>query len=173
MWWFGKKKSKSIRRGRASILGNVVFLDVDGVIATPRQIKRVYEFTGMTCPSGEAQIDPACVAVLKEIVDRHAASVVITSTWRLHPKDLHDLMWVLAKNVIPVAGMIPRDGSNRGMAIEEYVQEHHIKRRNVLIIDDSTADLTHWGDRLLRTDPHDGLKQADIYKSDKILNFEE
>ena len=51
----------------------IIFLDIDGVLATPEYLK-----------DGEWALNPVKQNILKSIIDETDAKIVLSSSWRLH-----------------------------------------------------------------------------------------
>ena len=148
----------------------VIYLDVDGVLATQAQIKRVYNQTHRTCPPGIAQIDDLCVNLLHAIVNKYHAKIVVSSTWRLLKADMDALRQAFSKYNMDIADVTPYSGrGHRGKEIEEHMKTNHIRVENIVIIDDSVEDLQQFKDRLVKTDPEVGLQVPDVAKVRRIF----
>ena len=155
----------------------IIFLDVDGVLATPKAIHEYAQAHNGHCPPGSAQIDPKCCAVLNQIVSKLDALCVISSTWRLVDSDLAQLIRFLSHFTIPIIGVTPMiticDGGKslgRQMEIMTYMHDRNIHPDNVLVIDDDSEDLTAYHDRLLQTNGEIGLQESDIPLAVEIAN---
>lgn len=150
--------------------GPVIFLDVDGVIATPKQIHAYAQTHGGSCPPGFAQIDMECMKRLMMIHRRTTAMVVLSSTWRKIPRDVADFMKACSLFSIPVIGMTPvLPSGERGAEIQQFCTDHDIHHSMMVVLDDDEADLTKVKDRLIRTDGYSGLSDADVETACKLL----
>jgi hypothetical protein len=149
----------------------IIFLDVDGVLATRQQMMSYSKTHNGHCGPGECQIDYACVAILNEIVEKLDAFVVVSSTWRLLPTDMFALMKVMSIACIPVVGMTPHMNSIHGRQadISEYMCANKISYNNILVIDDSDVDLQMYKRRLLRTNGSYGLQKEDVERAINIM----
>lgn len=127
----------------------IIFLDVDGVLNCHSTKDRVGEYTG---------IDDEKVSLLKEIVDKSQAKIVLTSSWKYNwfkEKELkikqdgfaNRLDEKLAKEGLIIADKtedtIP---ARRGEGILHYIEEQ--ARKNIIIdkyviLDDETWDYTY------------------------------
>lgn len=163
----------------------VVFLDIDGVLATDCTDFRFF--------------DSSCLRRLKHIVEATDASIVLSSTWRrgrtienirgLFSRDGDDYgCWVANPVEFPVHRIIGKthyffqennDRKERGLSwgrgyeIEFWLEQAAECRGDIesyLILDDDSADLQTHGEHLLRTDSRKGLLDEDIPKAIKILN---
>ena len=103
----------------------VIFLDIDGVLAPIRRWDR-YE-----------DLDPACIQVLNEIVERGGADVVVSSTWR-YGKTIAELQAILGSQGFKgcVVDKTPTDApsAQRGEEIAAWLAEHAVG--GYVIIDD-------------------------------------
>lgn len=148
----------------------IIYLDVDGVLATQAQIKRVYAQTNRTCPPGIAQIDDLCVNLLHTIVNKYQAKIIVSSTWRLLKSDMDALKQAFDKYGMVISGVTPYSNpGQRGREIEEHMRDNHIRINNVVVIDDSVDDLQQFKDRLVKTDPEVGLQVTDVAKVQRIF----
>ena len=148
----------------------VIYLDVDGVLATQAKIKRVYNQTHQTRPPGIAQIDDMCVNILHAIVNKYHAKIVVSSTWRLLKADMDALRQAFSKYNMDIADVTPYSGhGHRGKEIESHMKANHISVENIVIIDDSVEDLQQFKDRIVQTDPEVGLQIPDMVKTQRIF----
>ena len=169
---------------------NIIFLDVDGVIAYSSYTNK-----------NTANIDVDKVKMLKEICDKTNASVVISSSWKGNdvetPYIYYTLLDVLENNGIKVLGKTPyietefegdvpdsicitnlenlpyfksKHGTGRAAEVEAWIKEHEVS--NFVIIDDEDFDWAVYG-----YDKHwiapswfeCGIKQEHVDKAIKIL----
>lgn len=151
----------------------IIFLDVDGVIATQQQIASYAKTHDGHCGPGECQIDLSCVNVLNRIVEELDALVVVSSAWRLMKDDMYALMKVMSTACIPIVGMTPAMHSVNGRQadISEYMCANNINFNNILVIDDSEADLQMFQTRLLKTNSHYGLQLEDVDRALAIFKM--
>jgi HAD domain in Swiss Army Knife RNA repair proteins len=135
----------------------VIFLDIDGVLAPIRQWDRY------------GDLDPACVAVLNEIVAAGDADVVVSSTWR-HGKTVAELQEML--DALGFAGCVldktPADtnGDGRAGEIAAWLAEHDV---SAYVIIDDHAGMGELHARLVQTQSAQGLKPADARRAIAIL----
>lgn len=155
----------------------LIFLDVDGVIATQRRIHEVYISTGKSCPPGLPQIDQLCMKILTRIVHDFDALIVVSSTWRKHPRDMFDLCQVLSDYHIPLLGMTTTSsisGSyDRDLQILDYLETHYTKQGckipKFIVLDDDSKDLKRVAEHLIQTDGRNGLSEEDYLAAAKLL----
>jgi hypothetical protein len=136
----------------------VVFLDIDGVLAPIRQWDRY------------GDLDPACVAVLNEIVTRGDADVVVSSTLR-YGRTVAELQAMLDADgfVGRVLDKTPTGapGAGRGDEIAAWLAEHAVS--GFVIIDDH-VDIGELRSHLVHTDSARGLRAADAARAVAILS---
>jgi hypothetical protein len=127
----------------------VIFLDIDGVLAPIRQWDRY------------GDLDPACIRVLNEIVERAEADVVVSSTWR-HGRTVGELQAMLEAAGFTgcVVDKTPTlaAGGDRGDEIAAWLAEHAVG--GFVIIDDH-LDMGRLRAHLVLTHPAHGLRPAD------------
>ncbi len=128
----------------------VIFLDIDGVLAPIRTWDRY------------GDLDPACIAILNQIVACSGAGVVVASTWR-HGKTVDELHAMLAAHGFTgrVVDKTPTDlrGAARGDEIAAWLRQHAVG--GCVIIDDH-ADMGHLRSHLVQTHPAHGLRRTDV-----------
>jgi Swiss Army Knife RNA repair-like protein len=134
----------------------VVFLDIDGVLAPIRRWDRY------------GDLEPACIAVLNEIVTIARADVVVSSTWR-HGKAVAELQVMLEAEgftgrVVDKTPAVP--GAKRGEEIAAWLAEHAVG--GYVIIDDH-IDMGVLRAELVLTHPGHGLQPADAPRAIEIL----
>lgn len=139
----------------------LIALDIDGVL------NRHETYQERHWPP----IDPALVARLDRLVRETDARVVISSTWRLM-YTLTELRELLAKaGGVTVAGRVigrtpelrnaddtPRP---RGEEIAAWLADWREQAHAQLVILDDADDMAHLLPRLVRTNPFEGLSDAD------------
>ena len=114
-------------------------------------------------------LEPACVAVLNEIVTRGHAEVVVTSTLR-YGKSVTELDAMLhahgftGRVVDKTPTLAP--GADRGEEIAAWLAEHAVS--GFVIIDDH-VDMGGLRSHLVQTDPARGLQSADAARALAIL----
>jgi hypothetical protein len=135
----------------------VIFLDIDGVLAPIRRWDRY------------GDLEPACIAVLNEIVAGACADVVISSTWR-YGKTVPELQAMLeaegfrGRVVDKTPTVAP--GARRGEEIAAWLTDHAVE--GYVIIDDH-GDMGELGTALVLTHPGHGLQAADVPRAIEIL----
>ena len=141
---------------------NVVFLDIDGVLVCP-QNKLSDKHEGL-------EFDSASVNVLKEILDKFDAKLIITSSWRIN-KSLEQLQELFRFYGLSsyVLDKLPDfvDYMERENAIKSYVNLKGIS--NYLILDDMPFETLQ--KNAIQTELRKGLKAIpqDTLKNISIL----
>jgi hypothetical protein len=135
----------------------VVFLDFDGVVAPIRRWDR-YE-----------DLDPECIQVLNEIVERGGADVVVSSTWR-YGRTVAELQRMLDGQGFRgrVLDKTPAGapGADRGEEIAAWLAGHDVA--SYVILDDH-VDMGALRSRLVQTHPAHGLQPADARRAIALL----
>ena len=161
-----------------------LFLDVDGVIATPQTI-----VDGMWALTLEKQ------KLLGVILDQTDAKIVMSSSWRKHT--LNDTIGYMKQEGFlycdKIVGVTIRAyqyiekgihlSVPRGVEIKQWVDTNihskngkEWKRKkvgleyNYVILDDNADMLLEHAKHFVRTDPIKGLSEQDVEKAIKILN---
>ena len=155
----------------------IIFLDIDGVLATHKEfMMNRTKFQTKHPEAKEIRIpypfNQGCVKVFNEILDETNAVIVLSSDWRFH-WDLNDLDKIfkfngIKKSPIAITSKIKRKLSSdleddRSFQIKKYVDE--ILPDSWVAIDD--LNLSSLGDNFIRTKDMEGLKQTRI--KEKII----
>ncbi len=134
----------------------IVFLDIDGVLnRTGFAPTSAFELRDWI----EPELAERCARLLRET----GAAIVLSSDWRLETT-VDELRQQLAAAGLdaPLAGVTPElHGTSRWREIEAWMVEHAIARETVAIVDDF-HDMGPLGDRFVRTDPAQGLDDANV-----------
>jgi len=164
----------------------VIFLDIDGVIATDAQyFMNTTKFRKKNEWAEELRVpypfDKGCVKILNEILEYTNAEIVLSSSWKKMYR-LEDLDVIFKKNGIvksPIAttsniyASASNITKNRVAEIEEYLTNNKVGK--YVVIDDLPLDeymtSTNNDDKFVKTIDSEGLKQLNIKeKILKILN---
>lgn len=163
----------------------IIFLDIDGVIATPNNIKK-----GLWALQDDKQI------LLGKILNETNAKIVLSSSWRLKTleetkeKMKHKGFWYLDELIgITIRGYsyICSEGLPffipRGLEIRQWIDANlkESKRAteprmkygvdyNYVILDDDSDMLLEQKDNFVNTNWREGLTQEDVKKAIEILN---
>jgi HAD domain in Swiss Army Knife RNA repair proteins len=135
----------------------VVFVDIDGVLAPIHRWDRY------------GDLDPACIAVLNEIVARGQADVVVSSTVR-YGKSVAELQAMLdaegfrgrVVDKTPIGAV----GAERGEEIAAWLATHAV---NGFVIIDDHEDMGALRSHLVQTQPARGLQAADALRAVSVL----
>ena len=104
----------------------VIFLDIDGVLCTPLSVRLNWLFRR---PMERPFFDPIALGLLRRLVRRTGARVVLSSSWRYSLGDrdalarriLQNLYRCLAAHGAPVAGIAPILGVSKGEEIAAWI----------------------------------------------------
>ena len=148
----------------------ILFLDVDGVLNN--------ETTSAVAPSGCTGIMDSKVSLLKEIIDKTGARIVLSSDWRLcDPQDI-DYVYLVNKlrhKGISIFGKTP-DASwgRRGEEILSWLDKHRRVESWAVLDDIKFNDFYNdeFEGHLVITDYKKGLTQNDVAAAVRILNEE-
>jgi hypothetical protein len=160
----------------------VIFLDIDGVLATHKQyMMNRKKFQDKNSIAKELNIpypfDPKCVKVFNQILDATDADIVLSSDWKLHfsLEDIDKIFKFNGVNKSPIDTTVNEDASmsnqtmNRTFQIGEYVTRNNIT--NYVVIDDLNVGkymvITNEEDKFFLTDDFEGIKKVGL--KDKII----
>ncbi len=110
-----------------------IFLDIDGVLNTSAQWKRMY------------QLDSDCIARFSEYVQALSAKgnvrIILTSSWKngFDPAGHHtpQIQALIAKLNIPILGKTENRADNdRAAEINDYIRNHKLEHEECIVIDD-------------------------------------
>lgn len=161
----------------------VIFLDIDGVLNSMDWFEKVKD------RAGNNEINPDKVKLLKEIVDRTGANIVLSSTWKslghtipdeqTHP--MYDyLVDVLGKHGLKIISHTPYCEHDRPKEIMAWLDNYNDESsiRFVSLDDDFSREkydiYGKWfGDCLVKTsfyEPDGGIRREHVELAVKILN---
>lgn len=139
----------------------VIFLDVDGVLNCHTTKQKIDGILG---------IDPVRVARLKEIVDATGAQLVLSSTWRMRPRDVVSVANALAEFDMELIGKTPILSTIRGDEIAAWLAACEEEITHICILDDDT-DMGNLTKHLVKTNFFKGgLCPKQVQKAIKMLN---
>lgn len=153
----------------------VIFLDVDGVIATIREFNMTHIAKTYVTKYNIYPFNPKAVKVLNEILEETDATIIISSDWRLHfdPEQLNDIFNINGVNKTPQMGTPDFYKKHKGKELEEirtieiksFLEEHEVDK--FVVVDD--LDMSEgFGDRfVLCGDSYEGIKKTGI--KDRII----
>lgn len=116
-----------------------IFLDIDGVLNTSAQWKRMY------------QLDNGCIAqftdYMRMLATKGNVKIILTSSWKngFDPAGHHtpQIQALIAKLNIPILGKTEnRADGDRAAEINDYIRNHNLVHDECIVIDDD-AKLFH------------------------------
>ena len=164
----------------------IIFLDIDGVIATPESII-----------DGEWGLVDSKQLLLKRILDETGAEIVLSSSWRLHTVEetkeyMSEKGFLFSDKIVGVTIRAYQyiDRSHkihlsipRGVEIQQWIDtnihsdngKNFIRKKlnvhyNYVIIDDDTDMLYTQRNNFVNTNSEDGLCNSDVRQAISILN---
>lgn len=153
----------------------VIFLDIDGVLNYADCKKRAYGFYF---------VDDEKIKLLKELVDKTGAKIVLSSTWRLERfpdcrdtaprsyKLYHKLVRKLKEYDLQIFSHTPiLPKRYRGREIEQWINDWQGELIESFIILDDNDDMNPYMDRLVQTSWFTGLTQEDVDEAVQKLNI--
>jgi len=173
----------------------VIFLDIDGVLSTPKYIMyqcKSHKLGRLYAYEASFHFEPCIMRNLKEIVDRTNAYIVISSTWRLFGdnRQNHFNLWKKGEYVIEddrwnrmidnlnewgigdrVIGITPHFcgvDNKRGDEIRNWLS-WHLEVDNFVIIDDDSDMREFTETKLAKCQNYFGLTRKVKEKAIKIL----
>lgn len=162
----------------------VIFLDIDGVLATNKQyMMNRKKFWDKNSIAKDTRIpypfDPKCVKIFNEILDTTGADIVLSSDWKLHFSlvELETIFMFNGVNKSPI-DITTNDVvsfnnlvRNRAFQIGEFIQTHKIT--NYVVLDDLNISnymtITNDQDKFVLTDDFEGIKKVGL--KDKIIKI--
>ena len=159
----------------------IIFLDIDGVLNSMDWCENQKDSGRYT------EINPEKVKMLKEIVDRTGAIIVLSSTWRTlsripgsrneHPQYTY-LVDSIADYGLKIKSHTPYINNNRPEEIMEWISEYEDKEDIQLVCLDDDFWPEHYEkygmkDHLVHTcfyEADGGLRKEHVEKAVKILN---
>lgn len=160
----------------------IIFLDIDGVLATDKQfMQNRKEFQEKNSWAYENNVpypfDNKCVKILNDILDETDAEIVLTSDWKLHWDliRLHEIFSnnkvkksprMMTKNIPHSFGNLTK---NRANEIDEFLD--HFNFVNYVIIDDLDVGmyLKNGSKRFIKTQDREGIKK--VGTKEKIIKI--
>ena len=124
----------------------VVFLDIDGVLNNFGLIRR----------NGLDYIDEPMVGLLGGVVKRTGADIVLSSFWRLDPRDRSLVDSALKRHGMFVSDRTPSMPGPRADEISKWLQENPEVVRYAIIDDDEDAGVG-MAHSFFQTDPEIGM----------------
>jgi hypothetical protein len=160
----------------------IIFLDIDGVLATHLQfMMNRTKFRKKNPEADKLRIpypfDADCVKIFNEIIEETDADIVLTSDWK-HHWDLDEIDKIFKYNQVVKSPFTFTENDiksfgnitlNRAWEIDLYIKANNVD--NFVVIDDLWVDkyMKFSEDRIVRTKDSEGLKQSGI--KEKILKY--
>ncbi|WP_396180198.1 HAD domain-containing protein [Flavobacterium sp.] len=153
---------------------NIIFLDIDGVIQSPRYCVAINE-TGWL-----SAFEPAAMHMVQRLVLDAKAKIVISSSWRIGSTDRQLKQLFRCCGFKAIANSFHDDWqtkqingfcTRRGNEIAEWLNRHP-EIENYLILDDDADMLAEQMNNFVKTDPMNGLLLQHYDASRKILGLD-
>lgn len=153
----------------------VIFLDIDGVLCTPLSVRLNWLFRR---PMERPFFDPIALGLLRRLVRRTGAQVVLSSSWRYSFEDDDPFMQAirdhfyrtLEANGTPVWDLAPILGRSKGEEIAAWLEQH--PGAGFVILDDRPDEFTGTPAlkaRLVEVDSMRGLRRRDFRQALDLL----
>lgn len=153
----------------------VIFLDIDGVLCTPLSVRLNWLFRR---PMERPFFDPIALGLLRRLVRRTGARVVLSSSWRYSFEDDDPFMQAirdhfyrtLEANGTPVWDLAPILGRSKGEEIAAWLEQH--PGAGFVILDDRPDEFTGTPAlkaRLVEVDSMRGLRRRDFRQALDLL----
>ena len=164
----------------------IIFLDIDGVLATPDYLK-----------DGNWALNPKKQELLSEILNKTGAKIVLSSSWRLHTIEetkayMKEQGFLFVDDIIGITIRAYHyiDKSSkihlsipRGVEIQQWIDTHihsdngkNWERKKLgvdyqyVILDDDSDMLFNQRNNFIQTDSHLGLTLGKMHAAIQILN---
>lgn len=139
----------------------IIFLDIDGVLCTCRS-QLAY---------GPREWDQVACDMIKNICESFDYKIVCSSSWRFDKKETKAFFedYGLNKFLHSDWTTIIQDLENRGQEIQQWIDTHNVEE--YLIIDDDHDMLESQMDRLILTNPKNGLTAENYEKITELLKI--
>ncbi len=149
----------------------IIFLDFDGVLNSEKYVN--------SCKHYGVIIDPAKMKLIKKLVDRTGAEIVLTTSWRDHWSPLSDECDETGRRINEIFGeyglrildKTPDMNFRREREIEAWLGMHPNVKSYVVFDDMFLDEIGFLNGHFVKTcNTCDGLEEHDIVKAAKILN---
>lgn len=144
----------------------VIFLDVDGVLNSMTFAKRMLNEHGVRV-FNEDILDPVCIRRLKRIVEKTDAAIVVSSSWRMLPTTMANLISQLNILGMKVFDTTPILHKERGYEIQAWLDQHPTVSKFVILDDDN--DMNSLQSHLVQTVFEDGIQPDHVDMAIKYL----
>ena len=150
---------------------NYIFLDVDGVLNNRKHYKKQHEKYGGRFICENMPFNPRSLKNLRKIIDKTAAKIVISSSWRRSTTAMAVLEARLIEYGIKIHSTTPKL-QNRKEEILEWCKQNMKSADKYIIIDDELYNmLEHWNyNTIIKIDSYRGLTRLKVYEAIKKLN---
>lgn len=159
-----------------------IFLDVDGVLNNKKHYKKLHKKYGGRFCGEQMPFNPKSLKNLKKLVDKTDGRIVLTSSWRLRLECMAVLNARLMEYGLKIYSRTPRimnKNNTRGREIYEWVKDfnykikqqpsnnHVIKHKDMLIIDDQLYDITRYynSELVVQCNPKYGFNKSKLYEA--------
>lgn len=150
----------------------VIFLDIDGVLNSSRSCMALggFPFPGKSKDRDWHKFDDVAVGLLRSIVSKTGAEVVLSSSWRIGmgKKEMKELGERLGVNIFDKTRS-SIGSEKRGHQIQEWLDSHTYVTSYV-IIDDSADMLSSQKRNFVRVNLDNGLSYEGYKKALDILS---
>lgn len=159
---------------KQKVSDKVIFLDIDGVIQSPRYCVAINQSGWMST------FEPAAMSMLRNLINESGAKIVISSTWRLGEYDSVKRELQLCFRVCgfkEIANAFHSDwrtddnGKLRGDEIKRWLDKHPECQECYLILDDDADMLEEQKPFFVQTDCYNGMLLEHYDKAKKILKI--
>lgn len=148
---------------------NLIFLDVDGVLNSTKFAVKMLEEENVRVYA-EDMLDTHALRLLKLLVDKTEAQIILASSWRKIPESRRNLERQLQQFGMYISDSTPDTGKKRGDDISAWFNMiPGAKKCNYVILDDD-SDMTVHIEHLVQTSFDVGLTRADVDRAIEILN---
>jgi len=132
----------------------ILFLDIDGVLCCERSSVAHNGYPAAKNPSSWGKFDQEAILILRDIITRTGAGVVLTSSWR-HEANIHALEYRLGVRVYGLT-RTSKGLDSRGAQIDDWIKVNP-GIEAFAILDDEEDFLPYQMDYLCRTSKRNGL----------------
>lgn len=145
---------------------NLIFLDVDGVLNSTKFAVKMLEEDNVRIYA-EDLLDPHALRLLKVLVEKTDALIIVTSSWRRIPESYSNLERQIQQFGMYISDCTPNTGNKRGDDITAWFNRHSGTYNYVILDDDS--DMTVHMKHLVQTRFDTGLTREHVDKAIEIL----
>lgn len=154
----------------------LLFLDVDGVLNSTRWVEANPAPRALLPPLlaehafEEKRLDPACVELVRKVVEQAGADIIFMSSWRhrMHYVEFAKLLNLHGWANAPVLGATPALIGPRGLKVEAWRERNKPRHPKYVCLDDGYDFLAH--QPLVRTNPDYGMQHSDVVDCLRIFN---